>query len=139
MRAQSCPTLCPWDSPGKNPGVGCDSLLHRVFPTQGAGRFFTSEPSEKPLGGWIFPKYLFHLPSILRCKVTSRKSDHQKNPKKNEILVLLQTLSTNLAQLQWMQLVCGQDLRSFVRNTYVRLLATLECASEGHLCLEFRV
>ena len=36
---QSCPTLCdptdgstglprPWDSPGKNPGVGCHFLLH---------------------------------------------------------------------------------------------------------------
>ena len=65
MRAQSRPALCPRDSPGKNPGVGCHILLQSVFPTQGAlaGRFFTSEPPEKPLGGWIFPKYLF--PRIL--------------------------------------------------------------------------
>ena len=27
--------LCPWDSPGKNTGVGSHSLLHRIFPTQG--------------------------------------------------------------------------------------------------------
>ena len=27
--------LCPWDSPGKNTGVGCHFLLHGVFPTQG--------------------------------------------------------------------------------------------------------
>ena len=27
--------LCPWDSPGKNIGVGCHSLLHGIFPTQG--------------------------------------------------------------------------------------------------------
>ena len=27
--------LCPWESPGKNTGVGCHSLLQRVFPTQG--------------------------------------------------------------------------------------------------------
>ena len=55
--AQSCLTLCdparplcPWDSPGKNTGVGCHSLLQGIFPTQGsnlrspalAGRFFTS-------------------------------------------------------------------------------------------------
>ena len=26
--------LCPWDSPGKNTGVGCHSLLQRIFPTQ---------------------------------------------------------------------------------------------------------
>ena len=60
---QSCPTLCdpmdcsppmlfcPWDSPGKNIGVGCHVLLQGIFLTQGsnphlmspalAGGFFT--------------------------------------------------------------------------------------------------
>ena len=28
--------LCPWDSPGKNTGVGRYSLLQGVFPTQGS-------------------------------------------------------------------------------------------------------
>ena len=28
--------LCPWDSPGKNTGVGCDFLLQGVFLTQGS-------------------------------------------------------------------------------------------------------
>ena len=28
--------LCPWDSPGKNTGVSCHSLLQGVFPTQGS-------------------------------------------------------------------------------------------------------
>ena len=27
---------CPWDSPGKNSGVGCHSLLQGIFPTQGS-------------------------------------------------------------------------------------------------------
>ena len=27
--------LCPWDSPGKNAGVGCHVLLQGIFPTQG--------------------------------------------------------------------------------------------------------
>ena len=27
--------LCPWDSPGKNTGMGCYFLLQRIFPTQG--------------------------------------------------------------------------------------------------------
>ena len=26
---------CPWDSPGKNTGVGCHVLLQGIFPTQG--------------------------------------------------------------------------------------------------------
>ena len=29
--------LCPWDSPGKNTGVGCHALLQGIFPTQGLG------------------------------------------------------------------------------------------------------
>ena len=28
--------LCPWDSPGKNTGVGCHLLLQVIFPTQGS-------------------------------------------------------------------------------------------------------
>ena len=26
--------LCPWDSPGKNTGVGCHAYLQEIFPTQ---------------------------------------------------------------------------------------------------------
>ena len=45
---QSCPTLsrprglwptrllCPWDSPGKNTGVGCHVFLQGIFLTQGS-------------------------------------------------------------------------------------------------------
>ena len=28
--------LCPWNSPGKNTGVGCHFLLQRIFLTQGS-------------------------------------------------------------------------------------------------------
>ena len=28
--------LCPWDSPGKNTGMGCHFLLQGIFPTPGA-------------------------------------------------------------------------------------------------------
>ena len=28
--------LCPWDSPGKNTGMGSNSLLQAIFPTQGS-------------------------------------------------------------------------------------------------------
>ena len=48
--------LCPWDSPGRNTGVGSHCLLWRIFPTWGikprsaplAGRFFTTEACWKP-------------------------------------------------------------------------------------------
>ena len=50
--AQSCLTLCnptdcsplgflcPWDSPGRNTGVGCHCLLQVIFPTQGSNPHF---------------------------------------------------------------------------------------------------
>ena len=28
--------LCPWDSPGKNTGMGCHALQQGIFPTQGS-------------------------------------------------------------------------------------------------------
>ena len=47
----SLPVLCPWDSPGKNIGMGCLALLRGVYLIQGsnlslvspalAGGFFT--------------------------------------------------------------------------------------------------
>ena len=52
--------LCPWDSPGKNTGLGCHALLQGIFPTQKSspcllhllhykGIFFTTEPLGKPI------------------------------------------------------------------------------------------
>ena len=47
--------LCPWNSPGKNTGVGFHFLFLGLFLTQGssastalAGRFFTTEAPGKP-------------------------------------------------------------------------------------------
>ena len=52
--------LCPWDSPGKNIGVGCCALLQGIFPTRGsnlcllrlpalAGGFFTTSTTWEAL------------------------------------------------------------------------------------------
>ena len=64
---QSCPTLCdpmeptrllcPWNSPGKNSGVGCHFLLQGIFPTQGSnpGHHIAKDylPTEPPGKPWI--------------------------------------------------------------------------------------
>ena len=42
--------LCPWDSPGKNTGVGSHSLLQRIFLTQGSN-----------LGLLHYSQILYHL------------------------------------------------------------------------------
>ena len=54
---QSCPVLsdphepqfsrllCPWDSPGKNTGVGCHALLQGIFPTQGSNLSLLTSPA----------------------------------------------------------------------------------------------
>ena len=33
-----CRLICPWDSPGKNTGVGCHALLQGIFLTWGSNR-----------------------------------------------------------------------------------------------------
>ena len=49
-RLQRTRFLCPWDSPGKNTGVGCHALLQGIFRTQG------SNPHLRPSAsaGWFF-------------------------------------------------------------------------------------
>ena len=53
---QLCPTLCnpmnlarqllcPWDSPGKNIGVGCHTLLQGIFLTQGLNSRLPASPA----------------------------------------------------------------------------------------------
>ena len=82
LSLQSCPTLCcphgleltrllcPWDSPGRNTGVGLHALFQGICPTQGwnpclmsstlAGRFFpTSATWEAPLYMYSYTKLIF--------------------------------------------------------------------------------
>ena len=37
--------LCPWNSPGKNTGVGCQALLQGIFPTQGSNPHLFMSPA----------------------------------------------------------------------------------------------
>ena len=52
--------LCPWDSPDKNTGVGCHSLLQGIFPTQ-----------ESNLG-------------LLHCRQILYQLSYQGSPKKGQ-------------------------------------------------------
>ena len=49
---QPAKLLCPWNSPGKNTGVDCHSLLQRICPTQGLnpGSLYLSGPGFSP---WV--------------------------------------------------------------------------------------
>ena len=58
--SQSSPTLCdpidprflcPWDSPGRNTGVGCHGLLQGIFLTQGSNLCLLTSPA---LAGGFF-------------------------------------------------------------------------------------
>ena len=59
--------LCPWDSPGKNTGVGCHALLQGIFTIQGSNLWLlcllhwqADSLSSKPLGKPV--------PGILSCQ-----------------------------------------------------------------------
>ena len=61
--------LCPWNSPGKNTGVGCHFLFQGIFPTQGLN------------------------PSLLHCRQTLYHVSHQGSPQ-----ALSKTFNSYLAQ-----------------------------------------
>ena len=53
--------LCPWNSPGKNTGAGCHSLLLGIFLTQGLN------------------------PHLLHCRQTLHWLSHQRSPRSPEL------------------------------------------------------
>ena len=61
--------LCSWDSPGKNTGGGCHSLLQRIFPTQGLNSGLPQEnlpqadsvPSEPPGKSRLYSSSIFNF------------------------------------------------------------------------------
>ena len=90
--------LCPWDSPGKNAGVGCHFLLQGIFPTQGSnlcllcllhwqvGSLPLASPG-KPKEGWVPKDFLVlekTLESPLNCKELK-----PVNPKGNQSWVFI--------------------------------------------------
>ena len=59
--------LCPWDSPGKDTGVGCHFLLQGLFSTQG------SNPCLLCLLHWwvgsLPPNHLGEIPAVISTKL----------------------------------------------------------------------
>ena len=63
--------LCPWDSPGKNTGVGCRALLQEIFLIQRlnphllrlpalAGGFFTTSTTWEALSRWYYASNIWY-------------------------------------------------------------------------------
>ena len=69
--------LCPWNSPGKNTGVGCHSLLQGIFPGQGLNLQLIMSPA---LASWFFTTSvtweapLWHLLVVYKCSDDSDAS-----------------------------------------------------------------
>ena len=76
----ACQILCPWDSPGKNTGVGCHALLQGIFLTQ------ESNPS---LLHW-------QAGSLLLCHLRSLDQSPAFVVQWNTIQVLLESVSPRL-------------------------------------------
>ena len=61
--------LCPWDSPGKNTGVGCHSLLQGIFPTQGSNSsLLLWQVDSLPLSHQVNLTISGALVIIMRCR-----------------------------------------------------------------------
>ena len=80
--------LCPWNSPGKNTGMGCHYLLQGIFLTQGSN-----------LG-------LLHCRQILYCL------SHQRNPEIHTLLPLLLSHFSRVQLYSTPQTAAHQDLPS---------------------------
>ena len=75
----ACQAPLPWNSPGKNTGVGCHAFFWEIFPTQGSNISLLSllhwqagssplVPPREPFpwtGQWIHPLFFDHTPCIV--------------------------------------------------------------------------
>ena len=61
----SLPVLCPWNSPGKNTGVGCHLPLEGIFPTQGLNQSLLCLRHCRwilyPLGHYVSGKFIYNV------------------------------------------------------------------------------
>ena len=103
--------LCPWDSPGKNTGVGCHFLLQGIFPTQESNPglphcrqtqadALTSEPPGSPIQYLQMMKFL-HL--VLCPWICSSVSWFIVYGNWNRICILLQC--ENCININYVELV----------------------------------
>ena len=114
--AQACPTLCnpmdrllcPWNSPGKNTGVGGCFLLQGIFPTQGLiWRFLPWQMDSLPLRHQ--GSHQEQLYSDLKKKKRILKHHLSISPGKRErgnvatlwLHLLLQSVTSNRYQWKW--------------------------------------
>ena len=92
--------LCPWDSPGKNTGVGCHALLQGIFPTQG------SNPNLLHLlhwqAGFIPLSATWEAPSaVSTANSFQTENSHLKSSRKNS---LSENASWHFTQLSTLRL-----------------------------------
>ena len=121
--AQPCPTLwphglrpvrllCPWNSPGRNTGVGCPSLLRGIFLTQRsaqvshtAGRFSTgwaTHVNQSTPQGWGCSNSLLVIPPV--CPLAHPSCTHTRIPRREGDFI---TTACSGFRWGWMQTQAG--------------------------------
>ena len=128
-----CPTrlLCPWDSPGKNTGVGCHFLLQGIFQTQGLNpcllHLLRWQAHFIPL--WYLGSSFYSLISYLFCKVIKWTLKILNSTKKHIEKILLSFLHFTLVS----------QFLSAARNAqhrYGHFLPSLDSVCKGvHVCV----
>ena len=96
--------LCPWDSPGKNTGVGCRVLLQGIFLTQGSNLHLLHwQVDSLPLSTYVIPNIGWY-PEI-KLWTSAGSSKKQENSRKTSISALSTMPKTFTV---WITINCGK-------------------------------
>ena len=111
--------LCPWNSPGKNTGVGCHSLLQGIFPTQGSN-------TELPHFRWILYIWATGEGSLIYATAWNVKD-----------IILSETSYSQNTSAIWFPLVVGLGVVKIVTETESVMVVTWGCGEgkSGNYCL----
>ena len=117
--------LCPWDSPGKNTGVGCHALLQGILPTQGSNSsllcLLHGQVGSLPLGPPEKPKY--HLQSLKKRKreiLKWKSNKHVQNLYAKNYKTLMRDIKDHLNQ--WRNIPCSWIERQCSRISIILTL-----------------
>ena len=134
--------LCPWDSPGRNTGVGCHTLLQGIFPTQGsnphllclllwqAGSLLLASPG-KPSNYWFLasPHSYSLYPNVVFLPISMAPRHTQSRTRGTHP----QSSPLDVSESPYTRPVC--DISNRTQRWCLSFDSTEELQSKFHLCL----
>ena len=102
---------CPWNSPGKNTGVGCHFLLQGIFPSQGSNLCLLHWQEDS-----LLPSHLRTLRPILIIKIITRACQEEVSVCLWKPIIDIDLCPTSFHNSLYFSMLYSQPMESEFKN-----------------------